>query len=164
MRKEIALLIAATLLPSVSCGDGKAKLPVRTSLGDLVRVEKRDEVTTDERNFPSGNEEIYYLLSFEGKGQFEYLGSELKNALIFLSLVDSGGREFRPVFMGNPNKDGALSNRDWRYDGSLTAQDGKLVFVGKLSLPEPRLTLLYSVPRGAAGLALKDGEQKYRID
>lgn len=164
MRKPSALRLVALACLSGSCGDSRVKLPIQTSLGDLIRVEAKDNVATDERTFSPESGGVLYVLSFEGKGQFDYQESEIKDTTVFLPLIDSGGKEFRHVFMGTPMTDGTLSNKAWKYSGELVGRDGRFVFVGKLSLPEPTLTLLYSVPKTASGLALKDGDQKHRIN
>ena len=47
--------------------------------------------------------------------------------------------------------------------GQPIAQYGKLYFYGYMKLPEPKVALVYSVPRGTTGWFLKDGKQKYRV-
>lgn len=95
------------------------------------------------------------MLSFEGKKELPAPG--------MLPLVDPAGKESRPVFAGSPTKEGALTRKQWRYNGAMTAQDGKWIFEGTLLLPEPKVTLVYAVPTDAAGWLLKDGERKHRV-
>lgn len=106
---------------------------------------------------------VLYLLSFEGKKEVAYEGSET-DALQTFPLTDSRGREFIAVFAGSPTKDGALSQKEWKYSGQLEGRDGKWVFVGTLLLPEPKLTLIYAVPKNASGLTLKDRERRHQIN
>jgi hypothetical protein len=165
MRKAVNSIFVLTLLLYVSCAN-KVTLPIKTSLGDLVKIENKGKVTTNKETISPKSEEVIYVLSFEGKKEFEYKEVELSKTfdLLELPLVDSKGKEFVPVFAGSPTKEGALSDDDIKTDGQATGKDGKFVATGKIILPEPRLTLVYVVPKDSSGLALKDGGQRHPIN
>lgn len=159
-RAPIAITCIA-LLTTVSCT--RKMEPIKTSLGDLVKVEKKSEVSTAGQSAevirPKAGETLY-ILSFEGKSEIKYeSGSD-----DYYPLVDSSGRQFPPVFFGAPGSHGKLSADDVKLNGEAGGQDGRFVFSGTATLPEPKVTFVYSVPESAGGLALKDGEQKHPIE
>jgi hypothetical protein len=153
--RRAAIVICVSLVFLVSCS--RTQPPVETSLGKLVRIEKVNRVVTDERAVSPAAGEVLYLLSFEGKKEIAVPPG------LELALVDSAGTERLRVYAGSPTREGILTKKQWIYNGSLTGQQGKLVFTGTISLPEPRVTLVYSVPSGAAGWVLKDGERKHPV-
>lgn len=165
MRKAVNSIFVLALVLCISCAD-KATLPLKTSLGDLVKIENKDKVTTNKETISPKSGEVIYVLSFEGKKEFEYKEVELSKTfdLLYLPLVDSNGKEFVPAFAGSPTKEGALSDKDIKTDGQATGKDGKFVGTGKIILPEPKLTIVYVVPKDASGLALKDGGQRHPIN
>ena len=160
MKKVIPVLLVIFL---VSCAGNKVKLPIDTALGNLIRVEQKDTVATDEQPISAEAGKVLYILSFEGKNGLTYEGGE-QDALQAFPLVDAKGTEFRAVFEGSPTDKGALSNKDWHYNGRLQGKNGKFVFVGTLTIPTSKITLVYSVPKDAAGLTLKDGERRHAIN
>lgn len=163
MKKAVTFVFALALLLCISCK--KVTLPIKTSLGDLVKIENRDKVTTNESVVSPKSDEVIYVLSFEGKREFEFEGVEPSKVftLFDLPLVDSNGKEFVPVFAGSPTKEGTLSNKDMNVNGGMTGRDGKWVSTGRITLPEPKLTLVYVVPKNAS-LTLKDGVQRHPIN
>ncbi len=169
MGKTKIFILVLSLVLCISCAE-KAKLPIKTSLGDLTRIENWDKVATDEGIISPNSEEIIYVLSFESKNlefeEIEIAGAiqDIVLKLVNLPLVDSKGNEFALVFFGSPTREGALSNKEIRFDGDLRPKNGKWFFTGKLIVPESKLALVYVVPKNASGLALKDGEKKYRIE
>jgi hypothetical protein len=154
------ILLAVSLM---SCTGNRVKLPIETSLGKLVRLEQKDSVVTDERSISAEAGKVLYLLSFEGKSEIPYEGAQNEGLRSF-ALVDANGTEFTPVFSGSPTNAGKLSAEQWRYNGELKGQNGKFVFVGTLSVPAGKIALVYSVPKDASGLFLKDGERKHAIN
>ena len=177
------MAIAAAIILSSSCNattekaTNKETLPIKTSLGDLVKIENKDEVKTVNETIlkPEVNktilpkpEEVIYVLSFEGKTKIEYEGikSSDPSELLHFPLVDSNGKKFIPVFVGSTAKEGVLSNQGiWyseksKWDGKKAVPTGE----GEIILPEPKLTLVYIVPKDASGLALKDGGQQHPIN
>lgn len=165
MRKAVNSMLALTLLLCISCAH-KVTLPIKTSLGELVKVENKDSVATNEQTISPKSEEVIYILSFEGKKEIEVkeVAASESMKLLDLPLVDSNGKEFAPVFAGSPTKEGPLSNKDIKLDGEMTGKDGKWwVSTGKITLPDSKLTLVYVVPKNASGLALKDGSQAHPI-
>jgi hypothetical protein len=155
MKKMTITLIAISLSLYASCAKN-----AKTTLGDLVRVEKKEQVVTDESGTIKAKAgEILYLLNFEGKKEIR-CGPDSKSG----SLVDSTGREYLPVFMGSPKDDGTLANKEWLFSGTMTAiEDGKFTFAGTATLPEPKAVFVYAVPKNASGLGLKDGDQTYPV-
>lgn len=163
MHWKLSLIAVLILVMLSACGGNKVRLPIETSLGNLVRIEKKDDVATDERTISPEGGKVLYLLSFEGKSEIPYEGE--KEMFQTFTLVDSKGTESTPVFAGSPTNAGTLSNKEWKYiRGQLKAQNGRFVFVGVLSLPQPRLALVYAVPKDASGLTLKDGERRHAIN
>jgi hypothetical protein len=160
MRK---LTLVFSLIFLVSCGGNKVNLPLDTSLGKLVRIDQKENVATDERSISADDGKVLYLLNFEGKNEVSYEGGE-QDALRAFPLVDSKGTEFTSMYAGSPTNSGVLSNKDWRYNGQLQGKNGKFVFVGALSVPTGKITLVYSVPKGVSGLLLKDGDRKHAIN
>ena len=157
------LLIIFLLVFLISCTGSKVNLPIETSLGKLVRIEQKDKVATDEQPISAEGGKVLYILSFEGKNELTYEGGE-QDALRAFPLVDSKGTEFNSIFAGSPTNTGALSNKDWRFNGQLQGRNGKFVFVGALSIPSGKLMVVYSVPKDAGGLSLKDGERRHPIN
>lgn len=158
---KVMLVFVAIFL--TSCAGNKVNLPIDTSLGKLVRIEQKDSFATDERSISAEDGKVLYLLNFEGKNEISYEGGE-QDALQAFPLVDAKGAEFRTVFAGSPTATGALANKDWRYNGQLQGKNGRFVFVGALSIPTGKITLVYSVPKDAASLSLKDGERRHAIN
>lgn len=159
--KKVMIIFFPALL--IACAGSKVKLPIDTSLGKLARIEQKDNVATDERSVSAEDGKVLYLLNFEGKNEISYEGGE-QDTLQAFPLVDAKGTEFRTVFAGSPTDTGALSNKDWHYNGQLQGKNGKFVFVGALSVPTGKLTLVYSVPKGTSGLSLKDGDRRHAIN
>jgi len=157
------LMLALLVVVLVSCGTNKVNLPIDTSLGKLVRIEQKEKVATDDESISAEGGKVLYVLSFEGKNELTYEGGE-QDALRAFPLVDSKGTEFNSIFAGSPTNTGALSNKDWRFNGQLQGRNGKFVFVGVLSIPTGKLTVVYSVPKDAGGLSLKDGERRHAVN
>ena len=162
MRRVLVSLLALHLLLLISCN--KVKLPIKTSLGDLVRIEKRDAVETSDKRVTPKPDETLYMLTFEGKSEIVFEGTTGQDGPNKLPLVDSKGTQFTPVFGGSPAKDGALSNKEWKMNGSMRGADGNWVFSGTMTFPEPTVALLYLIPNSSSGLALKDGDQRHPIN
>jgi hypothetical protein len=160
IKKAVILLLGVFL---AACSSNSVKLPIETSLGKLVRIEQKDNVATDERSISAEAGKVLYLLSFEGKSEIPYQGVQNEGLKSF-TLVDSNGTEFSPVFTGSPTNAGPLSDKELRYNGELKGQNGKFVFVGTLSVPSGKIALVYSVPKDASGLSLKDGERRHVIN
>jgi hypothetical protein len=163
-------MFVCLLVVSIACSGmqqmPELKQPIKTSLGDLVKVENKDKVTTNEKAISPQPEEVIYVLSFEGKKEIEVKDGGALEAydLPQFPLVDSNGKEFVPAFVGSPAQDGSLSNADIKMDGALGAKDGKWQFAkGMLKFPEAKVTLVYIVPKNAS-LAFKDGGQLHRIN
>jgi hypothetical protein len=169
------------------------KLPVKTSLGDLTKIEKKDKVPTNKDPVSPKSGEVIYLLTFEGKKEYEvkdvaapelmsFTGgltdnSDIKfddfhvssgimdlGSVLNLPLFDSSGKQFNPAFFGTPGADGVISNSAVRFNGHVTGRDGKpFVTTGKFDFPEGKVTLVYAVP-DSAKLSLRDGGQKHAIN
>lgn len=165
MRKAVTSVFALALLLSLSCAN-KVTLPIKTSLGDLVKIESKDKVTTNKETISPKPEEVIYVLSFEGKKEIEVKDVALSEAyqLRQFPLVDSNGKEFTPAFVGSPTKSGSLSSADVRLSGDTTGRGGAFwVTAGKLDFPESKVTLVYVVPKNAT-LAFKNGGQQHPIN
>ena len=171
MRKAVISLCGSLALLT-SCN--KVELPIPTSLGDLVRIEKVDRVSTDAGEVAPATGEVLYLFSFEGRDDVPFqnvdplvdsAGMEAKDLFLLgvFPLVNSAAMTRKPVFEGSPTREGTLTIQHWKFDGQPIAQYGKLYFYGYMKLPEPKVALVYSVPRGTTGWYLKDGKQKYRV-
>ncbi|MEK6334600.1 MAG: hypothetical protein AABM67_06595 [Acidobacteriota bacterium] len=188
MNKVIAPTLSLLLLLCVSCGGGKVKLPAKTSIGDLVEIKKGDKVAMDDPVImpitpPAG--EIIYELHFDSMNQISY--GENKESFLSPSLVDSTGRVYPFVYAGSVGSDGLLTRKDWRANGlyrpevgesrititnlNVGAWPGKWqgwVFTGTFTLPNSdkpkRVAFVYSVPKDARGVSLKDGGQTHLID
>lgn len=186
-----SFIVLLTLLLCVSCA-GKVTLPIRTSLGDLTKIEKKDKVNTNKDTVSPKSGEVVYLLSFEGKKEYEVKGVAMPELIsmtgglsdnsdirldnfsvsaspgmasaLNLPLVDSSGKEFAPVFFGSQTTEGGISNNGARFNGHVTGRDGKpWVTTGKFDFPEPKVTVVYVVPDGAT-LTLKDRDQQHAIN
>ena len=164
MKPILTLTIATLPLLCASCGEYKPSLPIKTSMGDLVRVEMKASVETNKDKITPKEEEALYQLSFEGVNEISYDGNVSADGPNRLVLVDAAGKQFSPVYTGTPANDGALSDADWKFNGNLKSVDGKWVFVGTVTMIEPKFAAIYRVPKGSTGLVLKDGDQRHRIN
>ncbi len=165
MRPFMISLCALLLLTGFACAK-KVNLPIKTSLGDLVKVEKKDNVRTDKETIAAKTDEDVYVLNFEGKKEIQLNDVPVPDAykLAQFPLVDSTGKSFVSVFVGGPAKDGALSGDKVSLSGNMTGKDGKFwVTGGKLEFPEAKVTIVYVVPKNAL-LTFKDGGQQYPIN
>ncbi|MDA2914610.1 hypothetical protein MYX77_11785, partial [Acidobacteriia bacterium AH_259_A11_L15] len=147
-----------------ACSGNKVELPITTSIGNLVRIEKKQSVNTSDGVIEVGSQQVIYLLSFEGEKEFTYEGKDEPEGPKSLLLIDSRGNRFAPAFAGTPTPNGTISNEEWILNGEVRGREGKLVFVGTLSLPEPRVALVYLVPSNASRLVLKDGQRQHPIE
>jgi hypothetical protein len=164
---------ALPILLFISCSGNKVNLPIETSQGSLVKIEKKNMVETTQKDtglpyyytkkITPNSEELLYLLTFEGKNEIIYEGRLQNDGPYKLLIIDSKGAQFSPEFAGTATEDGIVSNREWLISGSVETIDGELVFKGTATLPEPKLTLIYLVPKKASGLTLKDGNQRHPI-
>lgn len=158
---------AAQPIVSSSPGISSERTPTtplfKTSIGDLVTVEKRTSVDTSDKKFEPGADQLLYLLTFEGKNELTFEGKPQEDGPNRILLVDSQGKKFAPQFAGTPTDSGSISNTDWKYDGGMKGVGGKFVFAGKLVLPTPRIALVYLVPKSASDLTLKDGDQNHPL-
>ena len=191
-RRILESVFILTLLLCASCAR-KVSLPIKTSLGDLTRIEKKDKVNTNKDPVSPKSGEVIYVLSFEGKKEYEVKGvaapelmsftggltdnSDIKfdnfnvssgimdlGSVLNLPLVDSSGKQFNPAFFGTPGADGVISNTAVRFNGHVTGRDGKpWVSTGKFDFPEAKVTLVYLVPENTT-LSLKDGGQQHAIN
>ncbi|MDQ5846004.1 MAG: hypothetical protein M3539_12000 [Acidobacteriota bacterium] len=166
MKKLMISLSALLILTGFACAK-KVNLPIKTSLGDLVKVEKKDKVPTDKETIAAKADEDVYVLNFEGQKEIVLNDVPMSDAfkLAQFPLVDSAGKNFVSVFVGGPAKDGAVSTEKVSLSGSMTGKaDGKFwVTGGKLEFPEAKVTLVYVVPKNAS-LTFKDGGQQYPIN
>ena len=188
MNRITVSILFLSLLLSVSCGGGRVKLPAKTSFGDLVEIKKGDKVAMDDPVImpitpPAG--EIAYELHFEGTHEITY--GQNKESFLSPSLIDSTGRVYPFVYAGRVGTDGLLTRKDWRANGlykpevgesrititnlNVGAWPGKWqgwIFTGTFTLPSSdkprRVAFVYSVPKDAPGLTLKDGNQTYLIE
>jgi hypothetical protein len=190
-RRILNASVVLSLSLCASCAS-KVSLPIKTSLGDLTRIEKKDKVNTNKEGISPKSGEVIYVLSFEGKKEHEVKAVAVPELITMtgglsdnsdirfdnfnvsaspgmasalnLPLVDSSGKEFAPVFFGTPNTEGVISNNGARFNGHVTGRDGKpWVTTGKFDFPEAKVTVVYVVPESAT-LSLKDGEQKHSIN
>lgn len=137
--------------------------PIRTSIGNLTSLEKKDSVETSDKKISPKSDEVLYLLTFEGKSEITYEGKAQQDGPNRILLLDAKGKEYSPESAGTP-KNGTLSDKDWKYNGGMKAVNGKFVFSGTMTLPEPKIVLVFLIPKDAAKLSLKDGDQKHPID
>lgn len=186
-RITVAILFLLLLL-SVSCGAGRVKLPAKTSFGDLVEIKKGDKVAMNDpviEPITAAAGEIIYELHFNSTNQISY--GDNKESFLSPSLVDSTGRVYGFVYAGSVGADGLLTRKDWRANGLYKPEVGESritisnldvgvwagkwpgwVFTGTFTLAKSdqprRVAFVYSVPKDARGLSLKDGGQTYLID
>jgi hypothetical protein len=157
-------------MSSLSSGPGEKRTPtsngapIKTSIGDLTGLEKKDSVATSEKKIVPKPEEVLYLLTFEGKSEITYEGKTQQDGPNRILLIDAKGKEYVSEFAGTPAKDGTLSDKEWKYNGGMKAVNGRFVFAGTMTLPEPRIALAYLIPKDVSSLTLKDGNQKHSID
>ena len=156
------LIFTVAVLALGSCAEGP-RLPVKTSLGDLVRIEKKTSIQTSDGNIDAKTDELLYLLSFEGKKELAFEGKAEAEGPKTFRLIDSKGTSYGPAFAGTPTAEGVISDKEWKYNGGLTGRDGKWVFTGALEFPDPKISLVYKVPKDASGLKLKDGNETHAI-
>lgn len=190
-RKIESLVFGLSLLLCASCAR-KVSLPIKTSLGDLTKVEKRDQVKTNKDPVSPKSGEAVYVLTFEGKKEYEVTevaapelvsltgglsdNSDINfnnfnvsagpglSAALKLPLVDASGNEFAPVYFGNPTGDGTISNVGAHFNGHVTGKNGKpWVKTGKFDFAESKVAVVYVVPAGAT-LKLQDGSQNHPIN
>jgi hypothetical protein len=152
MREHLAAPLALML---AACGGDSYRLFQSTStpLGNLVRVEEQTRI--DLKGEPEGSLAAeaggtLRLLWFEGQDQIHFDPS-----LPDFSLVDASGQEHPLVYAGSPTASGALSAADWSFaSGGRMSMRGRWAYGGTAQLPEPKLVLVYRLPRGAAKLRL----------
>lgn len=165
MRPFMISLSALLLLSGFACAK-KINLPIKTSLGNLVKIEKKDKVPTEKETIAAKADEDVYVLNFEGQKEIVLSDVPVSDAykLAQFPLVDSTGKNFVSVFVGSPAKDGAVSTEKVSLSGSMTGKEGKFwVTGGKLEFPEAKIMLVYVVPKNAS-LAFRDGQQQYPIN
>jgi hypothetical protein len=191
MRRIQKSFFLLPLVLYVSCGS-KVTLPISTSLGNLTKIEKKEKVNTNKDPVSPKSGEVVYLLTFEGKKEYEVKGVAVPELIsmtggltddsnirmqdfsisaspgmasgLNLPLLDSSGKEFAPVFFGTQTADGVISNNGMRFNGSVTGRNGKpWITTGKFDFPESKVTVVYVVPDGAT-LTIKDGGKKHAIN
>jgi len=164
---KVNLVFYMITLFIMSCStDNKIKLPVDTSVGSLVSIEQKENVTTAGENIVVKPGEVLYLLTFKGKNEFSIKGpmskSDPKRAL-----VDQNGTEYWPVYSGCLREDGVISDEEWKFSsGHMTGgEDGQLVFVdGSMTIPKPEFTLIFCVLQNNTKLALRDGDKQFPVN
>ena len=161
--RTCASFFILTVLLFISCGNNKVKLPIETSLGNLVKIEQKDMIKTNKKIITPKPEELLYLLTFEGKNEIIYEGELQYDGPYRLLIVDPKGAQFNPEFAGTITEDGTVSKEKWLMTGSVEFLTGEPVFKEKAVLPEGKLALIYLVPKKASGLTLADGDKRYRI-
>src|ERR671929_2116528 len=120
-RRILSFVFVLSVLLTVSCAK-KLSLPIKTSLGDLTKIEKKNNVSTNKDPITPKSGEVIYVLSFEGKkdrevkdvavpelisltggltdnsdigfDNFNVSASPGMASALALPLVDSGGQEF----------------------------------------------------------------------
>jgi hypothetical protein len=156
----------------ISCIDIKVKLPIETSLGNLVTIEQKDMVETSGGKITPKSEEVLYLLIFEGKSEIPFnvtvQTTDIQRAIPFILesireyaplIVDQETyNQYTPVFTGSPDTIGIISPNGWGIDGDVKNYNWK----GKLTMQESRIALVYLIPKTAVKLILKDGEQVFQ--
>jgi hypothetical protein len=188
MNKVTVSILFLLLLLLVSCGGSRVKLPAKTSFGDLVEIKKGDKVAMNDPvivPITAQPGEIIYELHFDSKNQISY--GQDKESFLSPSLVDSTGRVYGFVYAGSLGPDGLLTRKDWRANGLYKPEVGDSrititnlnvgawpgrwqgwVFTGTFTLANSdqprRIAFVYSVPKDARGLTLKDGSQTYLVD
>ena len=156
-------LFILTALLFISCGKNKVKLPIATSLGNLVKIEQKDMIKTNKKIITPKPDELLYLLTFEGKNEIIYEGGLQYDGPFKLLLVDSKGAKFPAEFAGTVTENGIVSNEKWLMTGRVEFTAEGSVFKGKAVLPEGKLAVIYLVPKKASGLTLAEGDKRYRI-
>lgn len=138
--------------------------PVRTSIGDLVSIERRDSITTNDTMLRPKSDEVLYVLLFEGMSAIPFEGDVKAEGPYRVALIDAQGKRFAPAFAGSPTKEGTISDKGWGFTGSMKgAPQGGWVFMGNLNLPVPRVALVYVLPASASGLTLRDGDRQHPL-
>jgi hypothetical protein len=178
---------ALLLLSLVAC----SKLPIRTSLGELHRVERVRSVKVDAKDGPvflkwpdttisaSEKDRILVVLYFRNKERSILLQGPEELPVIcgmrsgeriavfpMLSycLQDSSGRQFPPAVIGTDAADGSLSTRGWAYEGELRGYQGRWFYFGSFRTPEPNYAFVYYLPKDAKGLRLQDRGQPLALE
>lgn len=165
--------IVLIILSFVSCNEYKLKLPVETSLGNLVKIEQRDFAETSEKKIIPKSKEVLYLLFFEGKSELLYNVTvhtmDIQEAVPYILksinncvplLINRETRiQYAPIFVGSPDSNGIISQDGWGINGNVKNYNWK----GTLTLNKSKIVLVYLIPQKTLELRLKDGEHEYRI-
>jgi hypothetical protein len=150
----------ALLLFVAACSKqpGKAtKMSVDTSLGELVLFEELQRITDgDVKMVEAKPGELLVAIHFEGKNSFS-MGAD------GILLRDLAGTKYLPAVMGSPVADGRISDKEWRMNGSMTARDGRFVFVGDITTPQAKQVFVYRIPATITALAFVDGDRLYPL-
>lgn len=170
MLKRLMLMVmsCAAVACSVACKSthslsGANPPSCKTSIGDLISVEKKEAVDTNEGKLERKAGESLYVLVFAGSGEIPFEGKLEGDGFNRLMLNNSNTTKLTPRFAGTPVENGSLSNADWKYEGSMTGAGGKFVFKGTLRVP-PKVALVYVVPESTPDLTLTDGAQSCRLN
>jgi len=167
------LFLALFILFFISCNENKVKLPIETSLGNLVKIEQKDMVETNGKKIIPQPEEILYLLLFEGKSEIPFnvtvLTKDIQTAMPYILesvndftplIVNQETRtQYSPIFVGTPVSDGIISQSGWGVNGEVNNN----IWTGTLILMQPKIILVYLIPKTALKLSVKDGEQEYQF-
>lgn len=163
--RAIASFAVATLLLAACAGT--VELPKGTGLGDLVNLENKDSIPVKGKEpLKPKDGETLYILNFENidRVAFHDLTPESRTVLHDFPLVDSAGKEYRPTAFGATADGGGYTTEGMTYDGNMEASGGRFyIRTGSVNVPGRRLTVVYSVPKTASGLALRDGDKRYPV-
>ncbi|OGU75874.1 MAG: hypothetical protein A2V93_01855 [Ignavibacteria bacterium RBG_16_34_14] len=167
------LFLVLFILLFISCNENKVKLPVKTSLGNLVKIEQKDMVETSEKKIIPKPEDNLYLLIFEGKNEIPFnvivQTMDIQKAIPYILksvndltplIINRETRtQYSPVFVGSPDSVGIISQNGWGINGDVK----NYIWKGTLTLHKPKILLVYLIPKTALKLNLKDGEQEYQL-
>jgi hypothetical protein len=154
--------------------------PIKTSLGDLVKIEKTDRMTWDDgkgeaRVEAAKSGDVFLVLSFEGQDEIHYgseampslngrSGDDVLNLMRFVPaypIVDSSGKEsWCPMAAHMPNGRMSFSKLD-RNGHVTTDANGRWIITGTVNMHGAGMALVCTVPKDSKGLKLVVGSNQY---
>jgi|GEM_PF-6403136 len=181
MKNIIFVIALALIIQSCSQTKSKVSLPYKTSLGNLIRVERKDTVKTmrtpdmgqfrlpEVKTHLSTVAEDLYLLSFEGVDSITSInkGIETKETVSFnfevdLPIYGEETDETSPEFVGYLTEEGILTSDNSRMTLLIPESDtGRYKMI--THFPVSKISMLYKLPKNTSALFLKDGKSEFQI-
>jgi hypothetical protein len=142
----------------------QSEVIAQTSLGDLVRVQRKEQVVTSGEPISPEPDEMLWVLDFEGRLEIPYDPGYNLEGSSYYPLVDASGRRYSAILVGTPNEAGALTLDGWDVSpAQIIQKDGLFTLESTVKLPRPKVSIVYSVPRDASKLTLQDGDRRHEL-